>query len=456
MTDILQMSNLNQDLDIKNTFIDLRKNRCTERRRKSLPPSFQPATFLTCIPARSECGSPDIFADSADDSTDIRTECSDESPSSDHLSSHGYDLASSCEPCLPSGITFCTSEAQLWNPCAMVPVWTEQPFTGPEAAQVWVQPAANIPGTPRNYQKLSSKAASFQPSVPAPKADVDKNGQVAEMLESAKALMLKPGQRIASVDVAQGDTTWTVVVAPDRNSQHSMDLVLASVQDALFSAAEKSNNVYVLGYGSSETAFTTKPQGFEAHVGVMDGTQKACWYMLKNGNCRRKECSKQHPALSVPVEIIIEKTKLGAIPQVVQSFKQEAGNIMMMLATMLTSAACGAGAQAFTADGEAWRIEIYVRDEDMVLKDHFLTLAKNAFKEAAQHSNFVHIMGTGATPFVTKSNGFSATLGEMQDQSKACWDVYMQGACWREQSCRWRHPQCLMPVNVILKTLNAT
>lgn len=340
----------------------------------------------------------------------------------------------------------------------MVPVWTPQANVEQSApvSQLSSSSAPWQPSETPRYQKLSSKASAFQPSLPAPKAKADNNGQVSDMVKAAKSLILERGQNITSVDVTQDAKGWSIVISPDRRIQVHMDRVLALAKEALLIAAEKSNNVYVLGYGDPENAFTAKPQGFEARLAVMAGMQTPCWRILKKGVCKHEgDCYKQHPTLQVPVEVFVETTQFAAPPQIVQYFKQEAANIMMMVVAMLTNAACGAGAQAITdEDGQGWRIEIYVRDEDMLVKDHILSLAQNALTEAAQQSKLVYIMGSGATPFHAKSLGFSTTLGEMQDKSKACWDVYMQGACWRQHSCRWQHPQCLMPVDVTLKALS--
>lgn len=324
----------------------------------------------------------------------------------------------------------------------MVPVWTEQPVAMP-----WAQPAER--------QKLSTKAASFTPSQQPPAASADKNGDVSSMIEAAKVLILERASgNIANVAVSQSATGWSIVVEPARRGAVTMEHMLSLAQNALLIAAEQSKNIYVLGYCSPDTAFATKPQGFEATLGVMNDTQTTpCWSLLKKGSCTRdRYCTKQHPALQVPVRVVVEMTQLGAPAQIAYQFKQEAAQILMMVTTMLASVA-SAASQSFTnEDGHGWRVEIYVREEDMCFEDYYLTIAKNALTEAAKQSRLVYIMGSGETPFVSKSLGFTTTLGEMADQTKACWDVYTQGVCWRESSCRWRHPQCLMPVNVVLKT----
>lgn len=438
MTNAVDMCTSLEDVDliavtsIRNTFIDCRPQHATAERRKSLPPSFKPAEFMT-------------IRDDSDDSTDVRTDdgsTSEIGNLSSYAASSTYEqFLGGCEPCMTTN-AYPIFDPQLW----MQPVASE-------AAQPWMQP----PATAQGHQRLSSKAAAFQPTTQLPKANVDENSQLGEALEIARE-HLQQSQNIMSVDVVQTSTGWSIVVTPTRRTSAPVDDVTALAKEALLKAAEESKDVYVLGFAFPETAFAPKPQGFEAQLVVMEGVKRSCWGLLKRGSCRYDTaCKKQHPLLQASVQVVVEEARFAAPVQVVQRFKQEAANFIMMVTTMLTSAACSAGVQAFNEiqmfdeDGQGWRIELSIRPEDMCLKDHLLVLAQNVFTEAAKHSQTVYIMGSRAAPFISKSEGFSLSLVEMTDKSQACWDVYMQGACCREQSCRWQHPQCLMPVNVVLK-----
>lgn len=477
MTDTIAMRNAEQDLlaatSVKNTFIHFPKEHSVvERRNKSLPPSFRPSCGMPVVGLCSvgewdKVPLTSIGVMDSDDSTDVRTDASGESPLSElgKLSSCAPDsmyetphYMAICEPC--TGIMYQNPDPQLWSDPSqftMVPVWTQPEQYQPQADWTQVQDCG--------YQKLSSKAVAFQPSTglsakaaafkpgeQAPKVNTEHTVKVEEMMKEVKVLLEKR-KDILSADILQGATDWSLCIVPKGKGHASTEPMLAAAKDALLKAAETSRNVYVLGYAAPDTAFTAKPQGFEAQLGVMETMHTACWRVLKRGSCPKEWCNQQHPILQMPVQVFVEVTQLDAATEVVSSFTQEVANMMMMVAAMLTSAACGAGVQSFNdEDGQGWRLEISVRAEDMCLTDHFLKLAQNALTEATQHAQSVFIIRSQAEPFVPKSSGFAVMLGEMTDQSQACWDVFMQG-CWRDQSCRWCHPQCLLPVNVVVKPL---
>merc|ERR1719482_2162425 len=109
-------------------------------------------------------------------------------------------------------------------------------------------------------------------------------------------------------------------------------------------------------------------------------------------------------------------------------------------------------AEAFKdKDYQGWTIEVMVKKEMNAHKEYLITLAKNSLFNATGTSKNIYIMGYAATPFVSKKHGFVTVLGDMQDESKACWDLYTKGICSRECACRWQHPSCLTPINVVIK-----
>lgn len=434
---------------VKNTFLDMREEyRGAQRRNKSLPPSFRPACGTTCGMIFEWNEEPAVESDV---STDVRTEASDdESPSSEmgNVSSDSPSVCScyvgQCEPCM--GVMFPGAE-----PMAPMPPWVQVSHLD-ASPMSYVQPTSPLPEA--QVHRLNSKALAFQPSPQLRQASEEDFGQVADMVHATKTI-LQNSRSVASVDVTQTFEGWSIVIAPQRKHQVSVDRAVAVAKDALLKAAQQSSNVYVLGYCAPHAAFEERPQGFEAQLGLMGSAEAACWRVFKRGSCHHgTDCCKEHPILQVPVHVYVEAAHFAAQEQVVCSFKEEVASFVMMVTSMLTGVAA---AQAFNdQDGQGWRVEVSLRAEDMCFKENFLTVVKNALMEAAQLSQNVYIMGTGAKPFISKSQGFTTMLGEMADRTQACWDLYMKGCCWRGDACRWRHPQCLMPVNVVLKQMEAS
>jgi len=443
-----------------------------------------------------------------DDSTDTRTEISDDPLASEYGNTSSYGASSSCDntphgsSCEPCMVGMACPSPQQWGACAVPAVWmlAETPTGGVKpqlspsgyaptplsagAAQFTPSDMGHSTPTPRadtpqcatseanedpvlalaeappseatQPAKLSSKAAAFQPTQTEAKTSMDIDGQIAEMLDATVPLIAVHGRdnSIASVDVSQTECGWAISIAHNKKvGADSLETMLEAVKSALLCAAGQSKSVYVLGYGSLETAFEPKPQGFEAQLAITDSTKTSCHSYLKKGYCRSGNCRHAHPEFQVPVQVFVELTRFDASEECVYYFKKEAAQILTLVAASVASL-CWTGARAFTEDNDDWRIEIYVRDDDACLKEHFLNHAKKTLVDAIQQSSTVYLMGTAA-PFLTKSCGFVATLSEMVDRNQACWDVYMQGSCRRECSCRWLHPQCSLPVNVVLKKLKA-
>jgi hypothetical protein len=99
----------------------------------------------------------------------------------------------------------------------------------------------------------------------------------------------------------------------------------------------------------------------------------------------------------------------------------------------------------------AWmRAEDYsAKERDQVLKD-----TKDLIMRTAEHSNSIYVLGYQQKPFSHTDYGFVTMLGGMNDDSKACWDMFSKGYCRREQSnqiCRWQHPACQLPVNIEIR-----
>jgi len=76
-----------------------------------------------------------------------------------------------------------------------------------------------------------------------------------------------------------------------------------------------------------------------------------------------------------------------------------------------------------------------------------LRVAQLTLLQASKQANGICLLGNGQpTP-----NGFTATLGEMQDERTGCWDLYNKGLCPRGCGCPWSHPMHTMSISVTVQ-----
>lgn len=84
----------------------------------------------------------------------------------------------------------------------------------------------------------------------------------------------------------------------------------------------------------------------------------------------------------------------------------------------------------------------------MCLAPKLTAAVKEAMLANTSRSTGVFLIGCKQTPFLAKQQGFTATLGEMRDETRACWSMYSTGFCKRAGACRWKHPQTSVSVDV--------
>lgn len=297
--------------------------------------------------------------------------------------------------------------------------------------------------------KLNASAAPFKPIFSPSKPvttlqDTENQSSIREMIVAAKRILEK-SSKIKSVEVVEDDDAWSLAVVPAVTVR--LDNTLELAQSALLEAAENSSNAYVLGYRNPETAFVRKSHGFECQLGIMAQKRWACWHYFSEGSCKYTDCRKDHPSLQVPLQVNVEMTSLDAPMHQVQQFKEEVAQLLITLTTILMNTMGVVSADGFHED-QGCCIEIFI--QDAAQKGHILATAQNAIIELTQISNIVYPV-VASTPYFAKPQGFAFILGDRADQSKTCWDHYMYGVCRREHACRWHHPKCLIPVNVIVR-----
>lgn len=305
--------------------------------------------------------------------------------------------------------------------------------------------------------RLNSKACAFKPQTlseaPAREHYNWKRAFVEAITCAKKAL--KASEHVANVEISEDGDGWSIVIQPHaqgENADWQTECLLKLAKDVLLEAASKSKNIYLLGYCSPKP-FTMQPQGFEATLAAMESPVSACWHVFKKGFCRHgDQCSKSHPACEVPVRVLVESVEFNCSTSFLSVFKQEVANLTMAVIATLGECAYTDKVEAFKdKDCKGWTIEVVTKPDMMIHKDYLLTLAKSALFSSTDNSNSVYIMGYAAKPFMVKSQGFVTLLGDMQDESVACWDLYSKGVCKHDCACRWRHPECLVPINLVVK-----
>jgi len=327
----------------------------------------------------------------------------------------------------------------------------------PTAARSPLAKIARLPNSPSQSQnqsiRLSSRATAFQPqAVIEDPARQQYKRQFSEVLARAKNLM-KASEHLAHVEICADAGGWSFILqAVGKADALETERLLTIAKEALLEASSKSKCVYLIGYCAPKP-FVMQPQGFEATLGAMGSAQTACWHVFKKGFCRHgATCNKEHPACKVPVRVLVESAQFTSCPRFEMSFKQQVADLAMAVTATLRACSYADQVEAFVdPDRQGWKIEVTAKEELCQHKEYLAALAKNMLFNGTNDSTTLYIMGYAVNPFITKTDGFVTVLGGMQDESKACWDLYSKGICSRDCECRWEHPECLMPINVVFK-----
>lgn len=340
------------------------------------------------------------------------------------------------------------------TPFPMTPSYSQQTMRSPKSAFAL---ATGTTACLDRSQRLRSEADAFQPQAPIEKqAKQHYKHRFLEVINWAKK-EIQDSQLAATVQVADDANGLSLIIRPKAAAEMGSqeEHLIGIAKDALLRAASKSKCIYLLGYCSSKP-FILRPQGFEASLGAMENATSACWHVFKKGFCRHgANCSKQHPACQMPVHVLVESAQLNFSPDVVRIFQREMAELAMAVTASLGGCAFADKVEAFDKGYLGWTIEVVPTagpvEELKHQKDCLVTRAQNSLLSATSSSNTACIMGCSVKPFTTKSQGFITMIGDMQDETRACWDLYSKGICPKGCECRWDHPTCLMPINVVIK-----
>lgn len=427
---------------VKNTFIDYQFLPVSiQPRRNSVPPSSR--LCRESLKGFSDGKALAINATSfhSDMSTDATTDGST-------CSESGIKTPTSLDDC-------CASEAQSaqgWpqDACSRSS-WLVPPAPKPHVARK--------PAPSSQSQRLNSKAMVFQPkNVSKDEATKHYKHHFEGTIKRAKKALESSGN-VAGVEFSHDGKGYYIMIQPHEdacatfaNTELLTERLLTLAKEALLEAASKSKCIYLMGYCSAKP-FIMHPQGFEARLGAMENATTACWHVFKKGFCRHSaECVKQHAPAEVPVHVLVEAVQCTSCTQFASSFKQEVADLTMAVIATLGESAFVSQVEAFKdKDCQGWTIEVIMSGAQKDHKEYLLTVAQSALFSATNSSKTVYIMGYAVKPFIAKSHGFVTLLGDMQDESRACWDLYTHGVCNRDRECRLQHPECFTPLNIVVK-----
>lgn len=283
-------------VSVKNTFIHVEAHFASSRRCASMPSLLQKAPTSVEVVMLSE----DEAASTDSESMEGLLAGAKRSPISTATGSPratGSPLDSSSNatgsPCYTPRTD--TRHAAEWPPCApmlppplvtlppevMMPPPVEAPAVGPprlKSSAMPYQPRVVLPGGPNTPQNIHLARAEAIMRVAT---------------AAITALMAHPAVQ-GAVRVLEDHTGWACQVEVLHPGAHALNEVLECAKANLLEAAGSSNDIYVMGYEA--TPFQTKPDGFEATLGVMQDESQACWDSYTSGSCcRGVRCRWQHP-----------------------------------------------------------------------------------------------------------------------------------------------------------------
>jgi len=137
------------------------------------------------------------------------------------------------------------------------------------------------------------------------------------------------------------------------------------------------------------------------------------------------------------------------VQKVAGKFRKQCGQVVNDVKVALEGCTRALNVEVSNQD-QSWFISVHVVAEDLRRTEYVMRIAKEALLETTRNSSSVKVMGHRLTPFLPAPRGFMATLGAVQNESKACYDAYGKGFCHRGSGCRWQHPPCMGSVSVTI------
>lgn len=422
---------------VKNTFITLKSAEATADRRRSLPASLR---LCSKDDISTEEGNLDMGRAQADSeiSTDVCTECS------------FGDVESGCRTPDVSD----DEDSVYGRSIPGSPV--RRPLLAPRQQNDVPPPPAPLLSTrpmatrTRPSAKLSSAAPAFKPlGVKEESTSHLYDHHFSRVIKTA-IRTIRDSQLTSNVEVSENVQDCAIVIRASSDSVPT-ETVLELAHHALLDAASHSKCIFVMGF-SAEKPFNQCPLGSEVFLAAMESAQTACWHVYKKGFCRHgDDCRKQHPTFKMPVRILVETSQLTApIPSICDFKLQVADFVSNVVLAIEQSGAC-ALVEAKKEPSKCWTIEMTPKADGRVNEEYVLSVAKNLLHSQSSTNEGVYMLGYAAKPFMPRSNGCVVVLGDMVAETRACWDFYSKGSCRKGCACKWEHPKCSMPVNIVIK-----
>lgn len=322
-------------------------------------------------------------------------------------------------------------------------------------------------------RRLNAKAAPFMPVAPPPLPNppsVINNGdnrgaegfkrQIASIIRDAMKI-IEQAKEVFRITLHEDDRgEWTAVIYPrgqqSEDPAKAMEVLTALAKDTIMATANKSKHIYLIGYCASWTK--ARPCGFDATFAAMHNAGFACWHLYKKGFCRHEsQCRKQHPQFLVPIHVIISVVQLQGSTLWERMFKKQLLAFAKDLMTMIQASPYVESVEAYRDDDlSGWTVEVVARDNMVIpngrsVRECLQADLQDAFFQASSNSESLYVVGYESLCFFKLPNGFITFLGNMQNEGKACWNMYAKGMCQMGAGCRWYHPSCFMPFGIVVK-----
>jgi hypothetical protein len=221
---------------------------------------------------------------------------------------------------------------------------------------------------------------------------------------------------------------------------------------AFLDAASQSKPIHVMGF-CSPRPLNSCPSGFEVTLGAMERATTACWHVFKRGFCRHgDDCRRQHPACKTAIRIHVETSQLNAPAPSIYNFKLNVADFVSSVVSAIEGIPSCANVEATMKESsQCWTIELTPNADVRVNEENLLGMVKSILLSHSRVSKGVYMLGYAAKPFIPRPSGCMVILGDMTVETGACWDFYSKGRCRKGCECKWEHPSCSMPIDIVIK-----